>query len=136
MHYALRIDIQPLSFDLRPLTSLIYKLDFTSVALWTNGEVQPVVTCPAVVLEDEFVEVLAALIADVQQDGGIANKLFVAQHPDVCCTARQVVRGGYTTHRLVDGRRAVAAVDIKTLPLTPPCMEGSRKFRVLVFSCS
>ena len=83
---------------------LVNKLNLPSIPTRSDGEVEPVVTGSAVVLEDEFVEVLAALIADVQQDGGIANKLFVTQYPDVSCTTCQVVRGSHTTHRLVDGR--------------------------------
>ena len=81
---------------------------------------QPVVTGSAIVLEDEFVEVLAALIADVQQDGGIADKLFVTQYPDVSRTTRQVVRGSYTTYRSVYGNRTVAAVDNDGRLFHPP----------------
>ena len=45
--------------------SLIYKLDFTSVALWTNGEVQPVVTSSAVVLDKQLVKILTSLFTDI-----------------------------------------------------------------------
>ena len=44
---------------------LVNKLNLPSIPTRSYREVEPVVTCSAVVLEDEFVEVLSALIADV-----------------------------------------------------------------------
>ena len=47
------------------------------VVLWSYCEVQPVATL-AVALYQQFVEWLLALVADVQQDDGIAKQLLHA----------------------------------------------------------
>ena len=61
-------------------------------------------------LYQEFVEVLLRLIADVEQDGGVAHQLLDASHADVGGAACQVVRSFHTAYRLVHRLRPVAAI--------------------------
>ncbi len=67
-----------------------------------DGEVEPD-GAAGVALDEEFVEVLAAFIADVQQDDGIAQSLFHATHPNVCGAAGEVVGGRHPAHSLIHG---------------------------------
>ena len=61
---------------LSPLTSyLLYHPHLPAVAAGAHGEVQPVASC-LVALHQQFVEVLFRLVANVEQDGGIADELF------------------------------------------------------------
>ena len=62
-------------------------------------------------LYQQLVEVLAAHIADVQQDGSIAQCLFHPDATDVHRAPRQVVRRRHTTYRFVHRWAPVAAVD-------------------------
>ena len=58
------------------LTSyLLYHPHLPAVAAGAHGEVQPV-AASLVALQQQLVEVLLRLVADVQQDGGIADELF------------------------------------------------------------
>ena len=59
----------------------------------------------------QFVEVLAAHIADVQQDGSIAQSLFHPDATDIHGTARQVVRRRHTAYRFVHRCRPEPRVD-------------------------
>ena len=83
---------------------------FPPVALWPYSEVQPVATSD-ITLYQQFVEWLLRLVADVQQDDGIAQQLFHTQHADVYGTPRQVVRRRYTTHCLVHLWTAISTID-------------------------
>ena len=65
-----------------------------------DGEVEPVFT-PGVVLAEEFIEVLASLVGDVDQDATVAVHLLWAQAANIHGAARQVVAGLLTSHHLV-----------------------------------
>ena len=94
--------------------------DSSPVILRPHSEVHPVVAI-GVALNKQFIELLLTLVADVQQDGGIAQGLFDAIATDVSGTARQVVRVRGTTHRLVHLETTVPAVDddgVVTLTIT------------------
>ena len=93
-----------------PHLSSLYHPHLPAVAAGAHGKVQPVAS-RLVALQEQLVEVLLRLVADVQQDGGIADELFQPCHADVCCTARQVVRCRHTAYSPVHLRRAVGAVD-------------------------
>ena len=62
-------------------------------------------------LYQQLVEVLAAHIADVEQDGRIAQSLFHADATDVHRTPRQVVRRRHTPYRFVHRCRPEPRVD-------------------------
>ena len=100
------------------IVSRLDKPDFASVVLRAHGEVEPV-DASAVALKQQFVEVLLGLVADVEQDGGVAEELFLPCHPDVGSAAGQVVRCGYAAHGLVHLCRAVAAVDDQRVVALP-----------------
>ncbi len=65
----------------------LYHPHLPSVAAGAHGEVQPV-AASLVALQQQLVEVLFRLVADVEQDGGIADELFQPCHTDVRRTAR------------------------------------------------
>ena len=70
--------------------SRLDKPDFASVVLRAHGEVEPV-DASAVALKQQLVEVFFRLVADVEQDGGIADELLLSCHTDVDRAAGQVV---------------------------------------------
>jgi len=59
----------------------------------------------------QLVEVFAAHIADVQQYGSIAQRLFHPDATDIHRATRQVVRRRHTTHRFVHRCRPEPRVD-------------------------
>jgi len=87
----------------------------------------------ALLFYQQLVEVLAAHIADVQQDGRIAQSLFHPDATDVHGAPRQVVRRKHTTHRLVhlwtseprvDDNRVVT-IAVLVVPSLPQTLQPS-----------
>ena len=64
----------------------------------------------AMLLQQEFVEVLPSTIGDVEQDTGIADELLLARTADIHGATRYMIRGRHTTSELVHCRRAIARV--------------------------
>ena len=81
-----------------------------AVAAFTHGKVEPDGTA-SVALDEEFVKVLAAFIADVQQDDSIAEGLLHAADADVGGTAGEMIGGRGTADGFIHRRRAEAAVN-------------------------
>ena len=44
-----------------------------------------------IALNIELIEIALSAFSDIQEDGGIAYRLFETLHMDIYCTARQVV---------------------------------------------
>ena len=75
-------------------------------------------------LQQQLVEVLLALVTDVEQDGGIAHQLLDARHANIRCTPRQVVRAFRSAHGLVHCLRSIPAVDDYRGNFSPPKLGG------------
>ncbi len=124
------------------LTDFFYShliADTASVAKGSDGKVYPVasVTAP---FDDQLVELLTALVADVQQDGRIADGLLHANTSDIGRAPRQVVAVLGTTHSLIHFLTAERTVDdqrVVTLPVTvvppppQPLQPSAQSFQVL-----
>ena len=113
--------------------------NFFTIARWTHGEVQPD-GAPGVALKQQFVERLPTLLADIEQDGGIADELTDILHPDINGAAGEVVAGGHATHGSVHLGRPVATVDddgvvaltIAVVPLAAQHLEpATQPFQIL-----
>ena len=80
------------------------------------------VSSPTIPFYQQFVERLTAVIADVQQDDGIAQQLLHICHMDIYGAACLVVRGGDTTHCLVHCWAPIPAIDDNRLIKVPLAM--------------
>jgi len=65
-------------------------MHISAVALGSHGEVYP--DGGAALLQNQFVEVHLFTIRDVQQDAGIAYRLFLTHAVDIHRTTRQMIR--------------------------------------------
>ena len=84
-------------------------MHISAVALGSHGEVYP--DGGAALLQNQFVEVHLLTIRDVQQDAGIAYRLFLPSAVDIHRTPRQMVRVFRPATFLIHLRRTIAAVD-------------------------
>ena len=62
-------------------------------------------------LQDQLVEILLLPVRDVQQDAGIAYRLFLPRTVDIHCTARQMVRVLCATTELIGIWRPETTID-------------------------
>ena len=88
---------------------VVNTFDMPSVHCRSHGKVHPINI--AFLLQYQFVKGLPVLVADIQQDDGIAQSLFQATSTDVYRTSRQVIALLCTAHCLVHCFRPIAAVD-------------------------
>ena len=65
----------------------------------------------AALLEDELIEVQLLPVRDVQQDAGIAYRLFLPRTVDIYCATRQMVRVRCTATLLIHLRRPETTID-------------------------
>lgn len=56
-------------------TLCLYQAHLTSIIRWADGKVEPVAALGRA-LYQQFIEVLLALVTDVEQNGGVADKLL------------------------------------------------------------
>ena len=81
-----------------------------SVPLWTHREVDPIAACLNA-LNIELIIIPLRAVGDIQEDGGIADRLFEARHADIHCAARQVVARGCAPCPLIHLRRTIARIN-------------------------
>ena len=90
----------------------VYKEDLSAIPFFRrpDGEVNPVATF-SIALDEEFVEVLLAVIGGIEENGGIAYRLLHAHAADIYGAARQMVARISSANGPVHVRRTVAARD-------------------------
>ena len=77
---------------------------------WPHREVQPD-GAMAILLYQQFIEVLLRFVADVEQDSRIADDLLHIFHANIHGTARQMIAIGNPTYRPIQLRRSIAGVE-------------------------
>ena len=92
--------------DFRPINLEIH---VAAVTLGSHREVYP--DSGAALLQNQFVEVHLLTVRDVQQDTGIAYRLFLPRTVDIYCAPRQMVRVGCSSAFLIHLRRPETTID-------------------------
>ena len=77
---------------------------------WPHREVQPD-GAMAIFFYQQFIEVLLCIVADVEQDSGIADELFHILHANIHGTARQMIAIARPTNRPIQLRRSIPRVE-------------------------
>ena len=90
----------------------VYKEDLSAIPFFrrSDGEVNPVATF-SVALDEQFVEVFLSVIGGIEENGGIAYRLFHTYAADIHGAARQMVARISPAHGPVHIRRTIAARD-------------------------
>ena len=65
--------------------------DLAAVGFGADGKVEP--EGGGALLDDKFVKVFTCAVGDVEEDGSVAQGLFLAETSDVGCTPHEVIGG-------------------------------------------
>ena len=102
-----------------------------AITTWSYGKVNPVASV-LVLFDKEFIEILLNLFRIRFQDIRIINRLLCPTTADIDGTARNMIRGRYTTYFLIQLRATIAAINYNrcTIPVSKHLQPTTNSFHI------